>query len=170
MTCQCWYVSISWNCYPRLKCLWFMMRWCPRQYFWCGSALHLFPTSKWKVHNSIKSVFPPSLRDRLWKGRRREEKVPSLHPFTFSPLPLLPFFTPATQANLHLKKLWGYCWRQNLTPYMIFTVAAREAIWIPFMEQQLNCDSNTVIVGHSSGAQAALRWHMLKGLLVIFIF
>jgi len=36
-------------------------------------------------------------------------------------------------------------------------VMAREAIWIPFMEQQLNCDSNTVIIGHSSGAQAALR-------------
>jgi len=36
-------------------------------------------------------------------------------------------------------------------------VMAHEAIWIPFMEQQLNCDGNTVIIGHSSGAQAALR-------------
>lgn len=36
-------------------------------------------------------------------------------------------------------------------------LAAREAIWLPYMENELGCDSETVIVGHSSGAQAAMR-------------
>jgi len=36
-------------------------------------------------------------------------------------------------------------------------VLAREEIWIPFMEKELNCNENTVVVGHSSGAQAAMR-------------
>jgi len=38
------------------------------------------------------------------------------------------------------------------------------------MEQQLNCDSNTVIIGHSSGAQAALRYaenHSVHGLVLV---
>ncbi|KAL9957919.1 hypothetical protein ACROYT_G034875 [Oculina patagonica] len=49
-------------------------------------------------------------------------------------------------------------------------VTARESIWIPFMEQQLSCNSNTVIVGHSSGAQAALRYaenHSVLGLVLV---
>lgn len=49
-------------------------------------------------------------------------------------------------------------------------VLAREEIWIPFMEKQLNCDEHTVIVGHSSGAQAALRYaekHSVLGLILV---
>ncbi|KAJ7373120.1 Putative hydrolase rbbp9 [Desmophyllum pertusum] len=49
-------------------------------------------------------------------------------------------------------------------------VIAREAKWIPFMEEQLHCDSNTVIVGHSSGAEAALRYaenHSVHGLVLV---
>ena len=40
----------------------------------------------------------------------------------------------------------------------IFAVLAREEIWIPFMKEHLNCNENTVIVGHSSGAEAAMRY------------
>jgi len=36
-------------------------------------------------------------------------------------------------------------------------VVARESIWLPFMEKELQCDENTIIVGHSSGAEAAMR-------------
>ena len=36
---------------------------------------------------------------------------------------------------------------------------ARESIWLPFMEKDLVCDSTTVIVGHSSGAEAAMRYY-----------
>ena len=37
-------------------------------------------------------------------------------------------------------------------------VYARESIWLPFMEKELHCDLDTVIVGHSSGAVAAMRY------------
>ncbi|XP_075719072.1 serine hydrolase RBBP9 isoform X1 [Rhinoderma darwinii] len=35
---------------------------------------------------------------------------------------------------------------------------ARESIWLPFMESELQCDSKTIIIGHSSGAAAAMRF------------
>ena len=34
---------------------------------------------------------------------------------------------------------------------------AHESIWIPFLKNELGADENTVIVGHSSGAEAAMR-------------
>ncbi|XP_005111079.1 putative hydrolase RBBP9 isoform X2 [Aplysia californica] len=37
-------------------------------------------------------------------------------------------------------------------------ITARESVWLPFMEKELRCDENTVIVGHSSGAEAAMRY------------
>eukprot|EP00667_Euglena_gracilis_P028191 EG_transcript_35667 len=35
--------------------------------------------------------------------------------------------------------------------------AAREAVWLPYIRDVLKCDADTVLVGHSSGAVAALR-------------
>jgi len=37
-------------------------------------------------------------------------------------------------------------------------VLARECYWLPFMRDQLVCDENTIIIGHSSGAAAAMRY------------
>ena len=37
-------------------------------------------------------------------------------------------------------------------------VGARESIWLPFMRDELGCGEDTVIVGHSSGAAAAMRF------------
>ncbi|KAK7127247.1 hypothetical protein R3I94_018436 [Phoxinus phoxinus] len=37
-------------------------------------------------------------------------------------------------------------------------VTARESIWLPFMEKDLRCDEETLIIGHSSGAAAAMRY------------
>ncbi|KAH9197913.1 hypothetical protein AeNC1_000094 [Aphanomyces euteiches] len=34
---------------------------------------------------------------------------------------------------------------------------ARETIWLPFIRDVMKCDEDTVIIGHSSGAQAAMR-------------
>ncbi|MBS0656600.1 MAG: alpha/beta hydrolase, partial [Verrucomicrobia bacterium] len=34
---------------------------------------------------------------------------------------------------------------------------AREAYWIPFLKNELKADDQTVLVGHSSGAIAAMR-------------
>lgn len=37
-------------------------------------------------------------------------------------------------------------------------VLARASIWLPFMENELKVDKNTIIIGHSSGAIAAMRY------------
>jgi len=37
-------------------------------------------------------------------------------------------------------------------------VLARECYWLPFMRDELVCDRKTIIVGHSSGAAAAMRY------------
>ncbi|KAK3747316.1 hypothetical protein QZH41_016946 [Actinostola sp. cb2023] len=49
-------------------------------------------------------------------------------------------------------------------------VVARESIWLPFMENELHCDENTIIVGHSSGAEAAMRYaekHKVHGIVLV---
>ncbi|KAL8622019.1 putative hydrolase rbbp9 [Nucella lapillus] len=49
-------------------------------------------------------------------------------------------------------------------------VKARESVWLPFMEKELSCDSDTIIVGHSSGAEAAMRYaetHKVKGIVLV---
>ena len=40
---------------------------------------------------------------------------------------------------------------------LLFLDYARASIWLPFMQNELKCDEETVIVGHSSGAEAAMR-------------
>ncbi|XP_039594684.1 serine hydrolase RBBP9 [Polypterus senegalus] len=37
-------------------------------------------------------------------------------------------------------------------------LTARETVWLPFMENKLKCDEETIIIGHSSGAAAAMRY------------
>jgi predicted alpha/beta hydrolase family esterase len=58
------------------------------------------------------------------------------------------------------------CVAQNMPdPYK-----ARREIWIKFMESTLNIDDQTIIVGHSSGAQAALRYaedHKVGGVVLV---
>ena len=36
-------------------------------------------------------------------------------------------------------------------------VAARESIWVPYIRDELKADERTIVVGHSSGAEAAMR-------------
>ena len=38
------------------------------------------------------------------------------------------------------------------------SIIAREKYWIPFLKERLNADENTVLIGHSSGAVAAMRF------------
>jgi predicted alpha/beta hydrolase family esterase len=35
---------------------------------------------------------------------------------------------------------------------------ASEKLWIPFLREELQCKEDTIIVGHSSGAAAAMRF------------
>ena len=47
---------------------------------------------------------------------------------------------------------------------------AREKIWLPFMEEKLAVDENTIVVGHSSGAEAGMRFaetRKLRGLVLV---
>jgi predicted alpha/beta hydrolase family esterase len=47
---------------------------------------------------------------------------------------------------------------------------ARESIWLPFIENELKCDENTILVGHSSGAEAAMRYienHKVAGVYLV---
>ena len=36
-------------------------------------------------------------------------------------------------------------------------VAAKESVWVPYMRDELGADASTVVIGHSSGAVAAMR-------------
>jgi len=49
-------------------------------------------------------------------------------------------------------------------------VVARECYWLPFMRDELLCDDKTIIIGHSSGAAAAMRYaeqHAVAGLILV---
>eukprot|EP00088_Acartia_fossae_P018863 TRINITY_DN20935_c0_g1_i2.p1 TRINITY_DN20935_c0_g1~~TRINITY_DN20935_c0_g1_i2.p1 ORF type:complete len:184 (-),score=27.70 TRINITY_DN20935_c0_g1_i2:183-734(-) len=37
-------------------------------------------------------------------------------------------------------------------------ITARRSIWLPFMKNELSVDENTIVIGHSSGACAAIRY------------
>ncbi|MCH7492283.1 alpha/beta hydrolase [Patescibacteria group bacterium] len=38
------------------------------------------------------------------------------------------------------------------------SILAREKYWIPFLKERLHADQNTILIGHSSGADAAMRY------------
>ena len=47
---------------------------------------------------------------------------------------------------------------------------ARASVWIPFMRTDLECNEHTIVVGHGSGAQAAMRFaemYKTKGLVLV---
>lgn len=47
---------------------------------------------------------------------------------------------------------------------------ARRKYWIPFIENELKADENSVLIGHSSGAEAAMRYaenHKILGLVLV---
>ena len=49
-------------------------------------------------------------------------------------------------------------------------IVAKESIWIPFMRDELGCNEDTIIVGHSSGAEAAMRFaetYTVKSIVVV---
>lgn len=59
---------------------------------------------------------------------------------------------------------------QSILKTMPDPVFARRNYWWDFMKGDLGIDTNTVIVGHSSGAQAAMRWaekHKVAGLVLV---
>lgn len=45
-----------------------------------------------------------------------------------------------------------------ISPDMPDNVLARESKWLPFLKEELKADDNTILIGHSSGAVAAMRY------------
>lgn len=80
--------------------------------------------------------------------------------------------------NASLSQEW-YPWvKTELEKLGIKTIAknmpnadlARRQFWIPFIEQQLEGNEKSIVIGHSSGAVAALRYledHKLEGVVLI---
>jgi len=49
-------------------------------------------------------------------------------------------------------------------------ILARESVWIPFMREDMKCGEGSIIIGHSSGAEAAMRFaerYKVKGIVVV---
>ncbi len=65
---------------------------------------------------------------------------------------------------------WSYCWTpwlkeelEKLSLNVIFetmpdSIIARKKYWLPFLKDYLKADENTLLVGHSSGAVAAMKY------------
>ncbi len=45
-----------------------------------------------------------------------------------------------------------------IAPTMPDNIESKSSIWLPYMRNTLRCDENTIIIGHSSGAVAAMRY------------
>ena len=57
-----------------------------------------------------------------------------------------------------------------VAPTMPDNIEAKASAWLPYMRDVLKCDEETVIIGHSSGAVAAMRYaeeHKLLGSVLI---
>eukprot|EP00798_Chlamydomonas_sp_ICE-L_P024796 gene24796-10441_t len=69
-------------------------------------------------------------------------------------------------GNVHNCNFYGWLHRKLHHPPAVTSVlrnmpdpiTAKESIWLPFMEDELGCDEDCIIVGHSSGACAAVRY------------
>lgn len=57
-----------------------------------------------------------------------------------------------------------------IVPTMPDNVQAKSSVWLPYMRDTLKCDQNTIVIGHSSGAVAAMRYaeqYKLKGSVLV---
>ena len=49
------------------------------------------------------------------------------------------------------------------------TIQEKSSLWLPYMEQELHCNKNTIIIAHAAGAHAALRYAEKNELLGLFL-
>lgn len=62
------------------------------------------------------------------------------------------YWTPWLKAELEKNNIIV------IAPTMPDNIEAKASIWLPYMHNTLKCDENTIIIGHSSGAVAAMRY------------
>lgn len=81
-------------------------------------------------------------------------------------------------GNCDIKENWYFSVKSGLEKLGLDVIAvnmpdpdlARMRYWIPFIEKQLKGDSNTILIGHSSGAVAVLRFletHKAQGAVLV---
>lgn len=66
-----------------------------------------------------------------------------------------------TNQHFWIPWLKAECEKNKITviaPTMPDNIEAKASLWLPYMHDTLRCDENTIIVGHSSGAVAAMRY------------
>lgn len=57
-----------------------------------------------------------------------------------------------------------------IAPTMPDNFYAKASVWLPYMETELQCNDKTIVIGHSSGAVAAMRYaetHQLRASVLI---
>lgn len=148
--------------------------------------------NKWKIFNTIKHVILLLLRywwtiilDLLQGGFEHAEFIKPLQFFNRPRMKVA--IIPGNGAGDVFHANW-YGWAHKQINKMENVscdlcnmpdpITARESIWIPFMREQMQCGEDTVIIGHSSGAEAAMRFaekYKVKGIilvsgLIIFVF
>jgi len=83
-------------------------------------------------------------------------------------------------ANADMSQFWYPYLKKELENIGIETVArnmpdsdlARKEYWLPFIEEQTHNDEQTILIGHSSGAVAILRYlenHKIEGAVIIAV-
>lgn len=74
------------------------------------------------------------------------------------------FWIPWLKTELEKKNL------TVLAPTMPDNIMAKSSVWLAYMQNTLECNEETIIVGHSSGAVAAMRYaenHKLLGTVLV---
>ena len=74
------------------------------------------------------------------------------------------YWIPWLKAELEKKGL------TVLAPTMPDNIEAKASVWLPYMQDVLKCDEDTIVIGHSSGAVAAMRYaeeHKLLGSVLV---
>lgn len=83
--------------------------------------------------------------------------------------------TPVAQSNWYRWMKTALSARQDLFSEVVLVdmpdpYEAKESIWVPFILNELRADENTILIGHSSGAVAAMRLlenHRLHGCVLV---
>lgn len=81
-------------------------------------------------------------------------------------------------GNADMSEIWRPYVKRELEKLGLTVIAknmpdpdlARQKYWLPFMKEQIEGDENAILIGHSSGALAAMKYaeeHKLEGIVIV---